>query len=126
MDGLAEVGDEKYKYTYPEKPKYDPEALFKLEDNIEKRFNYIIDKLFEKESTTKEDGNEKDNIAEEWLKVKFRKSWWQKLKGKMGSGIFKIVKKPAKKMASSNASKMIIKMIIKDLEDKEVLAKPEN
>ena len=126
LDNVDIVGDEKYNYTYHEKPKYNPEKLFQLKGKIELRFKYIIDKLFEQKSNSnKTDKKETLSITEEWLKKEYKQSFWKRIKSNIGEWLINKIKKPLSNIGAGLITKAVIKMILEDLEKKQILSEPE-
>ena len=115
--------DDSYKYTYKEKPKYNPNRLFKLEKNILQRFRRILDlSVDEVGSNTKADKTDHP-ISEKWLSSVNKTSWFKRIGKTFGSKAVGLLRGPAKKEVAKMMSKWVISYILKDLEEMDILEK---
>ncbi len=115
-----ESGEDRYVYTYQEKPKYNPKRLFALKDAMFNRFKKILDKGLESISKPSND-KEKTPISDEWIHTAFKRNWFQRIGDSVKSWVAGGLTKPIKKGIASLLSKFVIKMILEDLEEMEIL-----
>jgi len=113
-------GDDKYNYTYKEKPKYDPSKLFSLKDNIYNRFKKVLDKGFDSFGKKTETDSETP-ISDALILREYKRDWFQRLGDNLKSWVVGRFKNPAKKSIANLLSKFVIKSILEDLEDMDVL-----
>lgn len=113
-------GDDRYSYTYKDKPKYNPSELFKLKKNIYNRFKKVLDKGFDSlEEKSEEDSH--TPISDALIRREYRRNWFQRMGDNITSWVVGKFKNPAKKTIANLLSKFVIKSILEDLEEMEVL-----
>lgn len=113
-------GDDKYNYTYKDKPKYNPDRLFSLKNNIYNRFKKVLDKSFSSFNDKSKDENETP-ISDALIRREYRRNWFQRMGDSVKSWVVGKFKNPAKKTVANMLSKFVIKSILEDLEEMEVL-----
>ncbi|WP_350289588.1 hypothetical protein [uncultured Croceitalea sp.] len=118
-------GENRYKYDYEPKPKYDPKELFSLKKKIETRFKKIIDRAMLDISNIEKDDEKQYPISNALLKKAFKKSFFGKITSKIGSWIVNGIKGPAKKAIAKSLTKTIMRMILNDLEEAKILKRKE-
>ncbi len=118
-------GENRYNYTFKEKPKYNPQGLIRLKKKINQRFAKVIESVlmeFEKSKAPKK----ANPISNEWLDRIFKPNIWKRIKSGVANGILKVFKKPVKNGLASMATKSVIKMALENLEDMGILEKPDS
>ncbi len=115
-------GEDKYKYTYKEKPKYHPQKLFTLKDAMYNRFFKILDTAVNifKNMPKKEKNTP---ISDMWIALEYKRNWFQRRGDALKKWVTGGLQKPIKKALASILSKFVIKMILEDLEEMEILEK---
>ncbi len=113
--------DDRYNYTYKEKPKYDAKELISLKSNISNRFKRILDKVEEEVLSKDEKADDETPITDSWMNYSFRRNWFQRRLDSITSWIAKGFKKPGKKFLASSLTKFTIKTILEDLEKMKIL-----
>lgn len=112
-------GEDRYVYTYKDKPKYNPKKLFALKDAMYKRFRKILDKGVESFGGSKKDSN--TPISDTWIKLEFKRNWVQRRGDAFKSTVVGWFEAPVKKAIAKILSKFIIKMVLEDLEEMDIL-----
>lgn len=113
-----------FDYTIPDKPQYDPTQLFAMRQQMEDRFEKILD--ISKMKVQKQSGATKINDTSKWMEQYYHKTWWDKLKGKLIDNAFNSIFSFTKGGVARNITEMIVKLILTDLDNKNLLKKSDN
>lgn len=117
---------ERFTYSIPNMPEYDPEMLNKLRWDIRKRVARLILVLKHMAENPKEKKETQPTpISDYWMKRWFHKNWWQRVKGWFGRKFAGVVIFFAKKSVYDGITEKIVHIILTDVEKKGFL-KPRN
>ncbi len=124
LDKLAYSGDEKFKYTVKERPEFDPEILFDMEDQITDRFKKILillKKRAAKPTVSNEDPAGEGKLAARWLETRYYRGPVKKLGAFFLRKGIDVTFALTKKALARRITQQIIAVILKDLEKKRLL-----
>lgn len=115
-------GDDKLKYTYKERPIYNPEELLQLKDNIETRFKKVLEKSIKSIENFDKGQTDEYPIARKWMNSnKKKRNWFQRIKDGLKNRVAKKGKKMGTKRMAKFLTNAVIKMILNDLDKMKIL-----
>ncbi|MFV1885247.1 MAG: patatin-like phospholipase family protein [Balneola sp.] len=123
---LADGKDERFTYSIPEMPQYDPLTLNGLSEAIRNRVERVILVLKHMaENPKKKPQPVPTPTTDYWMNRWFRKNWWQRIKGWFAGKFAGVVVFFAKKTVYNEITEKIVHTILQDVEKKGFL-KPRN
>jgi hypothetical protein len=112
-----------FEYSIPDKPKYNPVALFNMRPLMEDRFQKILD--ISKKRLQKKNQETENTLLDKWMDKYYHRTLWDKIKGWCINKAFNGIFSATKGGLARNLSEMAVKWILTDLEEKDLLQKPE-
>lgn len=112
-----------FEYSIPDKPKYNPVDLFNMRQLMENRFEKILD--ISKKRLQKKNEETKDTSLDKWMDKYYHRTWWDNLKGWFINKSFNGIFSATKGGIARNLCEMAVKWILTDLEEKDLLQKPD-
>jgi len=110
-----------FEYTIPVKPKYDPTQLFEMRQQMEDRFEKILDLC---KSKLQGRGSETQiGETEKWMDKYYHKNRWDRIKGWFINKGFNAIFSMTKGGLARNITEMAVKWILTDLDKKDLLKK---
>lgn len=112
-----------FDYSITDKPKYNPVALFSTRQLMENRFEKILD--ISKIRLQKQNKETKNALLTKWMDKYYHKTWWDNLKGWVINKSFNGIFSATKGGVARNLCEMAVKWVLADLEEKDLLQKPD-
>lgn len=110
-----------FEYSIPNRPQYDPLELFNLRQQMENRFEKILD--ISKLKLTQKSNAAKNIETEKWMNKYYHKSWFDNVKGWIINKSFNLIFSVTKGGLARNITQMALKWVLSDLEKKKFLKK---
>ena len=110
-----------FEYSVTVKPKYNPVSLFNLREQMEDRFERIIE--IAKSKAMKKSAAVEGTETDSWMDKYYHKSLWDRFKGWIISTGFRIIFRATKSGIARMITEIAVKWVLTDLDKKGMLEK---